>query len=246
MIDTSAKYRVEFERDIAILYMNDGENRYNLDSLASLHSALDQVEGNSEVKALISVGVGKFYSNGLDLDWLMEQDVSKIEIFHKQIHRLFLRFLVFPVPTIAAINGHCFAAGGFVALCHDFRIMQNNKGWFSLPEVHIHRPFEYPMVKILSHRIPPGKHMRDVGLLGKRYTAAELMPTGLLDGVAEGKQLLDLARTMAADLVKIGLNRQTYHAMKLSMYEDLVEALQYVTLQDPDLLKHRGKEKARL
>ncbi|XP_070539840.1 uncharacterized protein [Ptychodera flava] len=244
MSDTDRRYRVEFQDNLAILWMNDGENRYNNESLTLLHKALDTIVENSDVEALITVGVGKFYSNGMDLNWLGQQDVKTLETFHRLIHQLCKRILTFPMPTVAAINGHCYAAGGILALCHDFRIMRTKRGWFCLPEVHINRPFEYPMKVLLRHKIPAGPLMRDIGVLGKRYTSEELLSTGMLDGVTDESQLLDDAKKLAVKAIgKDGYDRDILQKMKESVYEDVVEALEYTTLQDQDLLQRRGKLK---
>jgi enoyl-CoA hydratase/carnithine racemase len=42
------------------------------------------------------------------------------------------------VPTIAAINGHCFAAGMILALCCDYRVMTDGSernAWMCMNEV---------------------------------------------------------------------------------------------------------------
>ena len=51
------------------------------------------------------------------------------------------RVLVFPVPTVAAINGHAFGIGALLALAHDQRVQNSERGWFCLPEVDLQMRF---------------------------------------------------------------------------------------------------------
>lgn len=57
----------QLEGSVALLTWDDGENRVNLDSLASLNEHLDDLEATSGPLAVVLTGVGKFFSNGLDL-----------------------------------------------------------------------------------------------------------------------------------------------------------------------------------
>ena len=43
------------------------------------NAALDEVEAASGAKALVTTGTGKFYSNGLDLDYMMSDGVDSGE-----------------------------------------------------------------------------------------------------------------------------------------------------------------------
>ena len=60
---------------------------------------------NKDVQFLITTGDGKFYSNGIDLEFLgrctAEEKLKAINGFPSAV----LRLLTFPVPTIAALNG---------------------------------------------------------------------------------------------------------------------------------------------
>jgi hypothetical protein len=40
------------------------------------------------------------------------------------VHDTFIRMLTFPMITVAALNGHVFAAGAMFALAHDYRVMR--------------------------------------------------------------------------------------------------------------------------
>ena len=61
---------------------------------------------NDTISLLVTTGDGKFYSNGLDLDWLSQlNEVQHHEMFNVLLPSLLWRLLTFPMPTIAAVNG---------------------------------------------------------------------------------------------------------------------------------------------
>src|SRR5262245_15574067 len=95
---------------VFVLQMNAGENRFNAASVAALEAALDTVERSSEPAALVTVGSGKFFSNGLDLTWMGGPECTDRLAFVRSLQRLLARVLLFPRPTVAAVNGHAFAA----------------------------------------------------------------------------------------------------------------------------------------
>ena len=63
----------------------------------------------SDIHAVVTVGSGKFYSNGLDLKWWVvtrRVSVDDFDAAMKLWHQTFKRLLLFPVPTVASINGN--------------------------------------------------------------------------------------------------------------------------------------------
>ncbi|KAK3742755.1 hypothetical protein QZH41_018964, partial [Actinostola sp. cb2023] len=149
MAASNGRYSVEFTGNFAILWMKNVENRFNISSVRDLHNALDQVESNTDVKFLIITGEGKFFSNGLDLDKIVQLNEEDMETFLYDIHSLHARILTFPLPTIAALNGHTYAGGATFALCHDYRIMRTKQGWFCLPEINLRLRFSPLMTSII-------------------------------------------------------------------------------------------------
>ena len=61
---------------------------------------------SKETKFLVTTGDGKFYSNGIDLEWLngcdSHEDTTK---FIRGFNELLIRMMTFPMPTVAALNG---------------------------------------------------------------------------------------------------------------------------------------------
>src|SRR3954449_6486703 len=138
---------------VAILRWDDGENRMNLASMAEWHAALDQLEEVEGPLALVVTGAGKFFSNGLDLDRFgvaPDEMAPTVE----SVHLLFGRLLLFPAYTVAAINGHAFAAGAMVSACFDARVMRSDRGYWCLPEVDLGLPLSDGMVAAVTARLP--------------------------------------------------------------------------------------------
>ncbi len=58
-----------YEEKIAVLDLGADENRFSPDFLDEIDARLDEVVG-AGAQGLVTTGSGKFYTNGLDLDWL--------------------------------------------------------------------------------------------------------------------------------------------------------------------------------
>ncbi|XP_077867244.1 uncharacterized protein LOC144356252 [Saccoglossus kowalevskii] len=103
-LQSKPKQYVKYVDNVAVLVMNDGENRLNLDAVSGILRCLDEIE-RSDAKALVTTGTGRFYSNGLDLKWMSQQNETVRADFMKSFRLFQRRLLNFPMPTIAAING---------------------------------------------------------------------------------------------------------------------------------------------
>jgi Enoyl-CoA hydratase/isomerase len=66
----SCSASLERAGDVTILRLSAGENRFNPTTLDAIEVALDQLPGDDEPGALVLTGDGKFFSNGLDLEWM--------------------------------------------------------------------------------------------------------------------------------------------------------------------------------
>ncbi|CPZ98079.1 Putative enoyl-coa hydratase/isomerase family [Mycobacteroides abscessus] len=121
---------LELQDTIAVLNLGADENRFSPDWLETVDGLLDDVL--PQAQALVTVGTGKFYSNGLDLDWLMSHG-DRTDWYVGRVHALLRRVLTFGLPTVAAINGHAFGAGAMLAVAHDYRVMRSTAGSCASP-----------------------------------------------------------------------------------------------------------------
>merc|ERR1712096_79190 len=110
---------------VFVLRLNDGtDNRFTPEVFVNFFKCLDVVEAHDGATALVLTGNGpKFFSNGFNMKYLVGQSAEALGTAHK----LFARMLELSVPTICAINGHCFALASMISLCCDFRVMNVEK-----------------------------------------------------------------------------------------------------------------------
>ena len=63
---------VKLEGHVAVVTLNEGENRLNQDFLQKFIDTLDHVEKETQATVLVVRGAdAKIFSNGIDLEWLM-------------------------------------------------------------------------------------------------------------------------------------------------------------------------------
>ena len=81
---------LERHDDVFVLDLGDTENRFHPDWLAAVGAALDEVEQTDGPRALVTAATGKFFSNGLDLDWLGAH-ADAHEEYIRDVHALLAR-----------------------------------------------------------------------------------------------------------------------------------------------------------
>lgn len=211
---------IELQRDgdIRILRMDAGENRFNLDTVGALHAALDEVEATSGPCALVTTGSGKFFSNGLDLDWLMAGGEGT-QGFVDEVHRLFGRVLGLDVFTVAAVNGHAFAGGAMLASAHDQLLMREDRGYWCIPEVDLGLPLTPAMYATVAAHIPPAT-VAEAALSGRRYDGPEAVAAGIAVATAPEGDLLAAAVERAAAMT--GKDRKVIRAHKLLLHGEAI------------------------
>ncbi len=210
--------------DVFVLTMDDGENRMNRSWLDAINAAIDEVDSASGAKALVTTGTGKFYSNGLDLENLIASGTTEMEAFVAEDEKLFARLIATPYITVAACNGHTFAAGAMLALCHDFRVMREDRGFFCMPEVDLGIPFSPGMDALIRRRLPQAV-AHEVMVTGTRYGGELAAAKGIVNLAVPEGQVLPASIELAAGLAsKAG---PTMATIKSRMYADLIELLSH-------------------
>ncbi|MET7638625.1 enoyl-CoA hydratase-related protein [Streptomyces sp. NPDC005438] len=206
---------------VYVLRLGEGENRFHPDWLATVNALLDEVEAAEGPRALVTAASGKFFSNGLDLDWVLAHPERREE-YVASVQALFARFLTLPMVSVAALQGHAFAAGAMLSLAHDLRVMRGDRGYWCLPEATLGIPFTPGMSALIRSRLAP-RVAHEAMVTARRYGGHQALADGIVDRTAEEGAVLEVAVEVATSLVdRAG---PTVGAIRSGMYGPVLEAL---------------------
>jgi enoyl-CoA hydratase/carnithine racemase len=209
-----------YDGKIAVLELGDDENRFSPDFLDEFEARLDDVVGGG-AQGLVTTAGGKFYTNGLDLDWLMAHG-DQTQWYVNRVQGLLARVLTLPVPTAAALPGHAFGAGAMLALAQDFRAMRADRGFFCFPEVDIRIPFTPGMAALIQAKLTPQAAVASM-TTGRRFGGTDAEAIGIVDATAPEGAVTAAAVEMLKPLD--GKDRGTLGAIKNTMFGHVVAAL---------------------
>ena len=206
---------------VAVITMNDGENRFDLDVVRHWHGLIDEVAAKEGPLALVTTGTGKFYSNGLNLDWLLSTPDQSREFLH-ELNRLWGRILGLDCHTTAAVNGHCFGAGALLTSAHDRITMRADRGYWCMPELDLALPVSEKMAGLLLARLPRTAIARALNT-AHRFTGPDALAAGIADEILSEDELL--AATIAHSAMLATKSRDVIGVHKQMLFGDTISAL---------------------
>ena len=213
---------LEKKDSIYYLTMDAEENRWNTTFVRDIAEALDEIENDEGPGALITSSTNpKFFSNGLDLDWMQSPenhlDGGDREVFGEEFMFLMGRVITLPIPTVCAINGHAFGAGFMFALSHDIRIMREDRGFLCANEMQLGLPIPRPELALFKHKVPANAFFETVQL-SKRWTGSDALNAGIIQGVSSLEELPEVAQNRAEELAPLANNRKNFGHQKEMLY----------------------------
>ncbi|WP_419812821.1 enoyl-CoA hydratase/isomerase family protein [Bacterioplanoides sp.] len=177
---------------VAVISMNTDENRHNLEFITAFNNCLDTVEQDQKITAVIlTSSAEKNWSLGVDLTWVSQPTttVPQIVEFMNGMGAIFKRMLTFPVPLIAAMNGHVFGNGSVLACACDFRLMKSDRGYFCFPEVDVMVPFLPSMIPLIHQAMSP-QFFNRLAMTGQRVDAQTLLEQQVVEAVFDDNDAL--------------------------------------------------------
>ncbi len=172
----------------ALITMDDGKaNAQSFDMLTALDEALSEAEAKASA-AVLTGRPGKFCA-GFDLTVMQGGDVDQMIKLVHQGGVLALRMYQFPLPLVAACNGHALALGAIYLLASDTRIGEDVPAKIGLNETAIGMELPVFGTALGEARIPPHK-LTEAVIQATIYDPKGAMDVGYLDRVVgEGEAI---------------------------------------------------------
>jgi enoyl-CoA hydratase/carnithine racemase len=229
---------VEWKKDetVAVITMNNGENRHNPDFVKAMLDTFDEIEKDESIySVVITSSDSKNWSLGIDLVWISgamaNKEFQAIKDFMYGLNQVFKRIVYYPMPVIAAINGHAFGDGTLFACACDFRFMRADRGYFCFPEVDISIPF-LPAMLALIKKAMPYYEAEYLIFSGKRAAAAELEENHAIVKACENEE--ELMRESLAFAKTFVKKRAIFEQHKIRLHRWIVEIMEK---EDPDYIE---------
>ncbi|HZH83048.1 MAG TPA: enoyl-CoA hydratase/isomerase family protein, partial [Phototrophicaceae bacterium] len=205
--------RYEKKRCGALITLNrpDAMNAISRSMIKELHLALDEVEEDKEVRAVVLTGAGRAFSAGMDqgnragrrrdIHWpygiVHDQTAAEVIDSWRIDPRNFRRMWEFGKPIIGAINGWAMGAGSWLSLYTHITLASEN-AVFAQPEVRHGSNTSFMWTLLGGY-----KNALRYGLTGDHIDAHEALRIGLVVKVVPADQLLDECFNIVERIAKV-------------------------------------------
>jgi 2-(1,2-epoxy-1,2-dihydrophenyl)acetyl-CoA isomerase len=197
---------LKLDRDghIATITLNRPErlNALSPDLVAEFHAALDEIDAEEDIRAVILTGAGRGFCSGADvnrqLDTLEGRQSASPVPEGPGITALAAHIRRINQPVIAAVNGVAAGAGFAVALASDIRIASEDARFsciFVKRSLVPDTASSYTLPQLVGHGVA-----MEMALTGNIYSAAWALGKGLVNSVVPGDKLMDETIAMANDI----------------------------------------------
>lgn len=194
------KLDVNRETKVARLILNRPyrANALNFDFITEIDKALDEVEGQADVRCIVITGAGANFCSGADVSAFASGQMNNVLNFSNAGHNVFTRIETYSKPVIAAINGPAIGGGLELALACDIRIM-NQRAQLRLPELNLGLTPGWGGIQRLS-RLIGGTRAKEMVLLAEPVMADKALEWGLVNYIAEPDKFEALVDDIAGRL----------------------------------------------
>jgi 2-(1,2-epoxy-1,2-dihydrophenyl)acetyl-CoA isomerase len=201
MADLTVLVEVDPDTGVATLILNrpDALNSLTVPMKVELLAALQRVERDVAVRAVVLTGAGRAFCAGQDLRERLRPDASPLGVELRERYNPIIRAMrVMPKPIVGAINGVAAGAGASLAMACDIRIAADTAS-FALAFGRVGLVPDSGATWFLP-RLVGATRAAEIALLGDPVTAADAVRLGLVGRVVPGADVATEARAVAERL----------------------------------------------
>ncbi len=175
-------------------------NALNTQMVQEMGRALDELEADAAIGAIVITGNEKAFAAGADIKEM--KDKTFVEVYTEDfITKDWERIAKCRKPVIAAVAGYALGGGCEIALMCDF-ILAADTARFGQPEVTLGIPPGAGGTQRLTRIIGKAKAM-EMCLTGRMMDAAEAERSGLVSRIVPADQLIEEAVRVAEQIARL-------------------------------------------
>jgi enoyl-CoA hydratase/carnithine racemase len=229
-LPSGASVLYEKTGSIGLIRLNRPEklNAMNYDMGHELHGLIAEIREDASLRALVVTGVGKAFSAGGDLSFILENITRRPQENYRtmrEFYDLFLCIRDVPVPVIAAINGAAIGAGFCFALACDLRVCATDaRLGVTFVKLNLHPGMGAEL--FLTRLLGPAR-AAELLLTGRVMDGIEAERLGLVNMVVPSGAVLERAMELAGQIAACGplAVRQTLQTLRRLAAADLAAVL---------------------
>ena len=207
---------------VAKISINRSEklNSVTADTIREIETALDMAGKDPVVGVIVLTGVGeKSFCAGADVSWQRQGKMGHTG--PREFTPPYLTLTRCPKPIIARVNGYAIGGGNHFAYFCDFTIAADH-AVFGQSEPRVAYPTSGPVVNYLV-RVVGHKRAREMWMLGRRYSAAQMLEWGLVNAVVPMAELdAEVAKWCDELLAVAPTCLKVYKASFVQEFDDLL------------------------
>jgi enoyl-CoA hydratase/carnithine racemase len=176
------------------------------------------------------------FSGGLDMPNLINLDWNEMQRFARSVIAFHHQLAIGTVPVVAAITGHCAAAGTVSAALCDYRVMAKGDYKIGLNEARVGLcPGRIPYAVL--RRLLGSRHAEQLVTRGEFLTPEQALQVGLVDRVVDPSRVVPEALDYAQGFTE--LPPRAFAETRRIAREDLVELFLSAKREDSEELRRR-------
>jgi enoyl-CoA hydratase/carnithine racemase len=209
----------EVLNEISIITLTGGvTNPINPKTTNELLEILDSELGKG---LILTSGNTKFFSIGFDLPSLLKLDIPQLTDFYNNFNELCLKLFTLQRPTLAAISGHCVAAGCIIAACTDYRLIAEGNAKLGITATKLGLPVPYLASRII-HQVLNDIDANDLISTGELFDINWAKRAQYIDEIKSADSLFISAQEIMKKL--IGQENMKFKETKKSKTKSIEDA----------------------